>query len=147
MASYLELDVDSVARIGLIFLDGDSLEDILLDKYGHTDYDFDKFNACKKAIMKIERLNPSLEITAILWQRRPDSASMAVPVVAGRALPLEGHAPSPVSPALEAAFSGRAASAERESGGTSHYYPVKNIDAEIVGALELLRGNSRAVDV
>ncbi|MDR1440489.1 MAG: hypothetical protein LBJ10_11010 [Clostridiales bacterium] len=143
----MDLDIDSVAHIGLLFLDGDSLEGALLDKYGHTDYDFDKFNACKKSIMKIERMNPSLKLTAALWQKRPDNASMAVPVVAGRALPSEGFAPSPVSPEMEAAFSGCSSWAERGTGGASHYYPVKNSDAEIVGVLELLAGNLNDADI
>ena len=89
MASYLELDFDSVARIGLMFLDGDALEDILLDRYGHPDYDFDNFNSCKITLLKLERMNPSLGLTAILWQLRPDNEEMAVPVAAGAALPLE----------------------------------------------------------
>ena len=41
--SYHELDIDSVARIGLMYLDGDQFETVLLDRFDHTDYDFDRF--------------------------------------------------------------------------------------------------------
>jgi hypothetical protein len=147
VATYKDLDIDSVARIGLLFLDGDSLEEVLLDRYGHPDYDFDKFNNCKRIIMKIERMNPTLGLTAILWQKRPDNDRIVVPVVTGNALPLTGFRSTESSPAMEAAFTGRIASAKRQEGGTSYYYPVKNSDAEIVGILELLSGDRPNVDI
>ena len=148
MATLLDLDVDSVARAGLIFLDGDSLEDILLDAYGHTDYNFDLFNNCKITIMKIERINPGLKLTAFLWQARPDNPRMAVPVVAGNALPLTGYGAVEISPALAAALDGTfGTTAQYPSGARSHYYPVRNSDGEIAGALELLAGNQTVVDI
>ena len=139
MANCTELDADSVARIGLMFLDGDSLEEVLLDPYGHPDYDFDRFNACKIALLKIERINPALQAYAILWQRRPDNPVLAVPVVAGSALPVEGYQPTRISPALSSALKGEFGTlTEREAGCCSRYYPVYNSDGEPVGALELL---------
>ena len=148
MASYLELDIDSVAKIGLMFLDGDALEEILLDRYGHPDYDFDKFNSCKITLLRLERMNPTLGLTAILWQLRPDNGEMAVPVAAGTALPLEGYRPCPVSPALRKALDGEfGAAAHRSESCWSHYYPVRNSDGEIVGALELLEGLRPHVDI
>ncbi len=148
MASCWDLDIDSVARIGLLFLDGDALEEVLLDRYGHPDYDFDRFNSCKIALMKLERINPRLGLTAVLWQLRPDDDSLVVPVVAGNALPLEGYRPSPVSPALRAALEGEfGSSAARSATCCSHYYPVRNSDGEICGALELLAGPRPKIDI
>ncbi len=148
MASYLELDIDSVARIGLMFLDGDALENILLDRYGHPDYDFDHFNSCKITLLKLERMNPTLGLTAVLWQLRPDNEEMAVPVAAGTALPLEGYRPCPVSPALGQALAGEfGVTTRRSESCSSHYYPVRNSDGEIVGALELLEGLRPHVDI
>ncbi|MFV0400001.1 MAG: hypothetical protein ACK5LX_05200 [Oscillospiraceae bacterium] len=139
-ANYTQLDIDSVARIGLLYLDGDSFEDVLLDAYGHVDYDFDNFNRCKTSLMLLQRINPALEVAAILWQRRPDNPAMAVPLVASGSLPLEGHGISPISPELGAALSGQWGVVRNRAEGVSRYYPVKNSDGEIVGALELLQG-------
>lgn len=148
MAGCCDLDIDSVARIGLLYLDGDALEEVLLDRYGHPDYDFDKFNTCKIALMKLERINPQLGLTAVLWQLRPDDDSLAVPVVAGNALPLEGYRPAPVSPALRAALDGEFGSRTvRTETCCSHYYPVRNSDGEICGALELLAGPRPKIDI
>ncbi len=148
MASHTDLDFDSVARIGLLFLDGDSLEDVLLDKYGHPDYDFDKFNNCKITVMRIEKINPTLSLTAVLWQRRPDDPCFAVPVVAGNALPREGYGISPIPAPMERAFSGDFGPVlAREGDSVSRYYPVKNSDAEIVGVLELLSTHKERNDI
>lgn len=148
MASCTELDIDSIARIGLLFLDGDSLENVLLDRYGHTDYDFDCFNRCKAVLLKMERINPRLGLTAILWQRRPDNLELAVPVVAGNALPVEGYRAAVAPPSLRAAFSGEYGAAfQRDGGCASRYYPVQNSDAEIVGVLELLSGQRVRNDI
>ena len=127
MASYLDLDTDSVAKIGLMFLDGDCLEDILLDRYGHPDYDFDNFNTCKIVLLKLERMNPNLGLTAVLWQLRPDNEEIAVPVAAGTALPLEGYRPCPVSGAVRRAFSGESGvTAQRGRTGTAGRNPAQN---------------------
>ena len=147
MADYTELDADSVARIGLMFLDGDSFEEIALDKLPQVDYDFDKFNECKKVVMKIERMNPAMDVTVFLWQRRPDNEYVAVPMVAGKSLPLEGYGPSKITPEKESAFNGVSASMDRGDEGVSHFYPIKNSDAEIVGVLELLVGKKTVVDI
>ena len=146
MAKRTDLDFDSIAAIGLMFLDGDCVEEILLDKYGHVDYDFDKFNHCKKVLMKIERINPELGIHAYLWQKRPDNAGLRVPIVAASTVPFEGsHNMSPIGKETEAAFGGTFGTIATKANGTqAHYYPVKNSDAEIVGILEL-SGDGRVV--
>lgn len=141
MAAYLELDLDCVVRIGLMYLDGDQFEDVLLDKHGDTDYDFARFKNVKNDLTRLENINPALGVCAVLWQRHPRNPALAVPVVAGRSLPLEGWTRSPVSSELERAFSGEGPVVrQRKAGVVSHYYPVRNSDDEIVGALELLQG-------
>ena len=148
MSKFMELDIDNIARIGIMFMDGDSLENILLDAYGQTDYDFDMFYHCKAVIMKIERIDPSLKLTAVMWQLRPDNPDVVVPVVAGKQLPLTGWPATEVSSAIAAAFNGQwGAILKRDNAGTSHYYPIKNSDAEIVGVLELLEDNNVVVDI
>lgn len=146
MATNLELNAESVGAIALLYIDGDALEDVLLDKHGHPDYDFANFNALKKALMKAERINPALDLTAVLWQLRPDNKAMALPLVCGNALPAEGWQGARPNAALAAAFEGRCGAWDR---GTcrSHYFPVKNSDAEIVGALELLEGDRQKGDI
>lgn len=144
----MELDVDSIAKIGLMFMDGDSLEDVLLDKIGHTDYDFDKFNVCKIVLMKIERMNPSLKVTGIIWQHRADNCDIAIPVIAGKSLPYEGWQRTEVTDEMRRAFEGEfGVKKTRSSMASSHYYPVKNSDCGIVGVLELIVGNRDQLDI
>jgi hypothetical protein len=141
MYNYMKLDIDNIARIGLIYLDGDKLEDILLDKYGHTDYHFENFNAVKKSLLKLERIDPGLDLTAVLWQLRPDNSELAVPVAAGNALPVEGWQRTKVNDEMRVTFDkGINMVKKRSDTCTSYYYAVKNSDAEIVGVLELLHG-------
>jgi len=139
MAKLKDLDIDSIAEIGLMFLNGDEFEEVLLDKYGHVDYDFDKFNHCKKVLMKLERVNRAAKIKAYLWQKRPDNLGMRVPLVAGSTIPSEGsHGNVPIEEATGRAFAGEFGTmATKANGHKAWYYPVKNSDAEIVGILEL----------
>lgn len=147
MASYLELDVESVGRIALLFIDGDRLENVLLDKVGHTDYDFDNFNTLKKSLIKVERINPSLDLTAVLWQLRPDNPDVALPVICGNALPMEGWQGTRPNAELKAAFEGGCCTVKQRAGCSSTYLPVKNSDAETVGVLELLHGKRLKGDI
>ena len=138
MAKLKDLDIDSIAELGLMFLNGDEFENVLLDKYGHVDYDFDKFNHCKKVLMKLERVNKAAKIKAYLWQRRPDNPGMRVPLVAGSILPSEGTGMFPIDGATDRAFAGESGTtADKTNGLKAWYYPVKNSDGEIVGILEL----------
>jgi len=138
MAKLTDLDVDSIAAIGLMFLNGDDVEDMLLDKYGHVDYDFDKFNSCKKVLMKLERIAPEKALHAFLWQMRPDNAALAVPLVAASVVPSEGTKAAPLDEHKAKAFAGAyGVVAVKANGQKAWYYPVKNSDAEIVGVLEL----------
>lgn len=148
MATYRELDADSIARIGLMFIDGDALENVLLDKVGHTDYNFDQFNLCKIPLMKVERINPDLDVTAVLWQYRVDNHDFALPVVCGKALPFEGWQGTPVLPEMRKAFGGEFGAVKTRSAVcNSHYYPVYNSDHEVTGVLELIVGTKVAVDI
>lgn len=148
MANYLELDLDSVVRIGLMYLDGDQFEDVQLDRYGDTDYDFDRFANVKNALTRLENINPSLALCATLWQFHPKNPRLAVPVVAGKSLPPEGWtrtlAPEPMMLARD---SGLPQTRDRGQGLVSTYYPVKNSDGEIVGVLELLQGMDHIEDL
>ena len=147
MASYLELDAESVGKIALLFIEGDRLENVLLDKLGHTDYDFDNFNALKKALMKAERINPFLDLTAMLWQLRPDNPDVALPLVCGNALPIEGWQATCPNEALRAAFDHGIYGIKNRGKCCSHYFPVKNSDGQIVGVLELLQGKRQKGDI
>jgi hypothetical protein len=61
-------------------------------------------------------------------------------------MPLSGYRGVYAEPELLAALNGTAA--QRDNGeSVSHFYPVRNSDAEIVGALELLEGNWPHVDI
>jgi hypothetical protein len=148
MCSFLELDIDSVARIGLLYLDGDKLEKVLLDKYGPTDYDFDLFNDLKKSVMKMEKINPVLNLSAVLWILHPNNEELGYPMVAGNALPFEGWMINKANKALKDMFtSGNKQVLKRSEVCSSHYFPIKNSDAEIVGALEFIYGNREKVDI
>ena len=145
---YRQLDVDNIARIGLMFVDGDSFENVLIDRIGHVDYDFDAFNRCKIPLMKIEKINPDLKITAAMWQYRADNHEYALPLVAGQALPFEGWARALVNPEMRRAFGGEFGPVKTRSAAcNSHYYPIKNSNAEIVGVLELIVGDKIAVNI
>jgi len=142
------LDPDNIARIGLMFIDGDSFENVLLDKIGHVDYDFDAFNRCKIPLMKVERMNPDLEITAILWQPKPINPDVMLPLVAGKALPFEGWQFAVMNDEMRRALNGEFGSVKKRSSVcNSHYYPLRNSDAEIVGLLELIVGDKFAEDI
>lgn len=147
MASISELDTDGVAQVALLLLDGDRLENVLLDRYGHPDYDFENFNELKKALMKTERVNPSLDLTAMLWQLRPDNPDVALPVVCGGALPAEGWQSCRLNDAQRRAFTGGEIASRTLNGCSSRYYPVRNSNYEIVGVLELLQGDRIKGDI
>jgi len=134
------------ARIGLMFLDADAFENVLIDKVGHVDYHFENFNTVKKAVMKIERMRPELELTVIVWQRRYDNPEVALPLVAGKSLPVEGYSHAHINDGMRAAFAGGTGSFERDK-SISHYFPVRNSDADIVGVLELLENRVAGNDI
>ena len=148
MSDYRVLDIDNVARIGLMYIDGDRLENILIEKLGHTDYDFVNFNVVKKAVMKLEKINPELALIAEVWQQRADNEDVVVPVVAGRALPIEGSRRRWINQEMKSVFeSGSSQIFKRENDVVSYYYPIKNSDADIVGVLELISGVKEANDI
>ncbi len=148
MCCYEKLDIENVARIGLMYLDGDKLEGILLDRHGDTDYDFENFNEVKKSIMKLERINPDLNLSAFLWRLHPDNKNMVIPVVAGNALPVEGWQRIKANEVIKAVFeTGEKKVMNRTETLSSYYYPVRNSDDEIVGVLELLYGERERNDI
>jgi len=143
MKGYRVLDIDNVARIGLMFIDGDKLEEVLLDKlstdYDDINYHHEYFMELKTTLMKIEKINPDLSLFAILWQLRPDNDNLSVPVIAGGSLPVERWFVTPVNEEMRKVFrTGKPAVFHRSGDASSYYYPVRNSAAEIVGVLELL---------
>ena len=147
MANLNELDIDSVAQAGLMFLDGDILENVLIDKVGHVDYDFDRFNRVKEVVMKIEKINPNLSLTAVVWQKKLTNRHLMIPVIAGNSLPLEGWAYADINDKALEAFGGVFGAVLKRGGVYSHYYPIRNSLYEIVGVLELFTGQYGAVDI
>ena len=150
MALIADLDINTIASIGLMFLDGDTFETVLIGAHDRqVDYDFDKFNKCKAVVMKMERMNPEKNLTVFLWQLRPDNPDIILPLVAGRQLPRTGYGGIEVTPPVAAALAGKfgGCTAEYEDGATSYYYPIKNSDDEIVGVLEILTENVMYVDI
>ena len=155
MNEQVAADVAEVARIGLLFLDGDALEHILRDTVStdqdDIDYDYDSFNCLKITLMRIERIRPDLRLFAALWQFRPDNPGAAAAVVCGSKkccgvgpiLWPPANAPywvaQPAAPELLKAFQSSNAVQRLWSGGASWYFPVKDSDDEITGVLELRR--------
>ena len=142
-----ELSIGTILRIGLNFLDGDDLEYVLLDRKGHTDYDFARFYRLKRTLTKIEEISQTLDVSAILWQAYPTNPDVGAPLVAGNSLPCEGCKRRYLNPSLRKALRGEQSQLDRGEGVVSYYAPVLNSDGDIVGALELLVGKTEKVDV
>ena len=150
MALIADLDINTIASIGLMFLDGDTFETVLLGAHDRqVDYDFDKFNKCKAVVMKMERMNPEKNLTVFLWQQRPDNPDVILPLIAGKQLPRTGYVGITTTPPVRAALEGKfgGCTAEYEDGAVSHYYPIRNSDDEIIGVLEILTDNTQYVDI
>lgn len=67
------LDLRKISDIALLFLDGDSLENVMVDRLGHTDYHFDRFNALKRTLLQVEKIAPALGVST------PYSGSLTPP--------------------------------------------------------------------
>ena len=147
MNTRLQLDIVGVGEVGLLFLKGDLLETVLIDKVGQMDYVFDEFNELKRTVMKIERLNPTLGIACILWKPTYENSDVAEPLVCGNQLPTEGWGYSPMNPYMVAAYKGEYTIFAREDGPTSNYFPIRNSANEIVGFMELLSNVKNRVDI
>jgi len=140
------LDIENIGRIGQMFLDGDSLKNVMVDPLtcdeDDTNYNIPAFNSLKIALSKIERLNPDIYIAGILWQWYPANKRMVAPVVVGRHLPGDfSSVPWMITdcpPALkEAMQQGKNTSTTREDSLQVYYFPIKTSGGDIVGALEL----------
>ena len=152
MKYYQVLDIDNVARIGLMFLDGDKLENVLVDRYNYdiTDisYHHNAFNDLKISLLNLELINPDLKLTAMLWQLRPDNRTLAEPIIAGSAYTEEGWRITDANSEIRSAFEkGIPFVKKRCSGATSHYYPVTNSNNTVIGILELLFGQKQRNDI
>jgi len=148
VVEYEILDIDSIARIGLMYIDGDMFEEVLLDKAGPTDYNFDKFNCLKISLLKLEKISPKLDIAAILWRSYPTNKNSVTPLIVGSALPFEGTKRTNPNRELRLTFeTGVCQVKEWREDCHSYYYPLNNSDEEIVGVLELLCGRGYKQDV
>jgi hypothetical protein len=142
------LSLGDIARIALLFLRGDDLENVLLDQTGDTDYDFGKFNRLKRTLLAVPLLEPSMAVDAILWQPYEGNNRVGAPLVAGTSLPLEGCKRQYLPEAIRAVLlGGGQRTVDRGLGIRSHYAPVRNSLDEIVGVLELLEGMPEKKDV
>lgn len=141
--------VDGVARIALMFLDGDEMERVLIEGQGYTDYRFEAFNRLKYCLTRAERVDPEMDVSAILWRFIPGNDHVAEPLVCGNALPQTGWRRVFANEAQRTAYlRGEKTVREWSEGCASHYYPLRNSDGDCVGLMELLvgRGYRRDVD-
>jgi len=141
-----------IARIGVLFLPGDRLEKVMPPErrdypvrvtakhefaYGdEVDFDEDNFNALKRVLLLLERIDPARRPYSALWIRRPENPALGEVMVAGGKLPKEGHHIQPLWPDILRAFGGQPTRLDRDNGQTV-YYPVHNSDESIVGVLEV----------
>lgn len=131
-----------IARIGVLFLRGDELEDVMplerrsYDNGDEIDYHEVPFNSLKRVLLLIERIDPTQELVTALWTVRPDNLSAGEVLVAGGGLPSEGPEIVELNPDIRRAFAGVPTYSARKPGGTV-YYPLHNSDYEIVGVLEV----------
>jgi hypothetical protein len=152
MATHEVLDIDIVARIGLMYLDGDKLETVLINKTSaSTDditYEHAQFNELKISLLRLERINPDLKLNAVLWQQRPGNPNVVMPVVVGSALPCEGPDFPFASAAMKAVFcTGESRSVTKPCGCMARYFAVRNSDELIAGVLELYGSKSEKNDI
>jgi len=142
------MDMQDIARIGLLFLDGDDVANALIDKVGHTDYDFNCFNRVKATLMKIEKIDPASGVHAIVWVRYATDGPVVIPLIAGSSLPVEGCKRMLANPELRAAFDQNIYKVKpRETGIISHYFPFDDSLGDQAGVLELVIGMAEQKDV
>ena len=147
------LDIENIGRIGLMFIQGDLLRDVLVDPLtcdeDDTNYDIPVFNELKKALFKTERLNPDIYLCGVLWRIYPANKRMVTPAVVGRSLPRTG-APAwlinDCPPAMaEAMWQDKNVCITRDDGMATWYLPVKTSAGDVVGALELSERERSAI--
>ena len=143
-----EWSIDEIARIGLLFLDGDAFENVLIDQETHTDYRFEPFTDLKADLLRIEHIDPDMDLSAILWRVYPENKYLMEPLVAGSGLPNSGWRKTFASVPLRLAYqTGQPQIDPQPPNGTAHYYPLRNSNDDIVGVLELLEGRGFKQDV
>lgn len=131
-----------IAYIAALYIEGDDLEEVMephrrvYPNGDEIDFDEERFNRLKIALLRAERISPERQVLAVLWVRRPDDESKCEVMVAGRGLPPEGPGILQVWPEIARAFGGMPTRKLRTAGETV-YYPIRNSNHELVGALEL----------
>lgn len=146
------MDIRDIARIGLLFLSGDDVQRAMtMPDWRDSDYiDFDhqRFNSVKQVLLRIERIDPGQRLFCAVWTRRPDDAN-ACEVIALGSKRAWGPRPlvwppspepfweiMPMFDALSEALEG-AASRAAYPGAESWFFPIRDSETEIAGALEL----------
>jgi hypothetical protein len=144
-----------IARIGALFIPGDLLEEVMpperrdypvkVQSKGEfalgdeIDFDEDNFNALKKLLLLIERIDLERDLYTVLWILRPENPTTGEVMVAGKSLPIEGPDIQKMWPEILRAFNGSPTRWDRPVGQTV-YYPIRNSNEDIVGVLELSHG-------
>jgi hypothetical protein len=132
------LPIEEISRITLLYLNGDDFESVLLEKIGHTDYDFAKFNRLKKVLLAVPLIDPSQVVDAILWQSCCENRRVGSALVAGTSLPHEGCKRVYLNPQIMSVLNGgRPCQKDWGNDQVSYYAPLRNSNDEIVGVLEL----------
>ncbi len=139
----LTIPLEEVARIGLLFLDGDAFEKVLPEKcltyHGGDDLDYneEEFNQLKITLMKIERIRAG--VAAVLWRRRPDAPENGEVLVAASTInwtPINRVGPLPKQ-MVRCLEEGKPTRLKHKDGSHSLFSPLLNSDAEVVGVFEL----------
>lgn len=143
------LDIENIGRIGLMFLDGDLLDKLLIDPFtcdeDDTDYDIPAFNALKRALMKIERMNPDMHIAGDIWISYRANKRMGVPVIAGKQHTDAGWIIAPLNEYLQKTLNeGINTRRIAPDGNEIWYFPITDTCGRVAGALELRAYRDRA---
>jgi len=134
--------LSEIARIGALFLDGDVYEEVMPEfSRSYTDTDFleyreQPFNALKRVLLLIERIESQRAVIACLWGLRGDNAKQVEVIVAGSHLPIEGYDVREIWTELQHAFDGKPAQRMNDAGETA-YYPLRNSLEDVVAVLEV----------
>ena len=140
------LDIQNIGRIGQMFIDGDLLQNVMADPLtcdeDDTNYNIPVFNTLKKVLMKIERMNPDIYYSGIIWLWYPANKRMVIPAVVGRHLSADfsagpwliNNAPPEMAEAMQ---SNKNTAAAGSHGHKTYYFPIATAAGDVVGVLDL----------
>lgn len=151
----IAMEIADIARIGLLFMDGDALARALnkpawIDS-DDIDFNHDAFNAIKQVLLRIERIAPAERLLGVVWTRRPDDGEACEAIVLGSKhawgpepfvwppSPMPFWEVMPMFDALRAALDGCQGAHISYAGAESWFFPIRDSNEKIAGALELRR--------